>query len=499
MALARTLGAVRPAFLLAAAAFILPVLLRVPSFFEPHWYGDEGIFAAVAAQLLRGEVLYEGAWDHKPPLIFVLYAGVMGLFGESMAALRGAATIAVLVTQALIYLAVVPLAGPVRAALAALVFGLLMAIPVTEGQLALTEVFMAVLTTAAICLYLRSRWVRPWHQPVPGRHWLAIGVLFGLATAFKQVAALDAAALALFVLLAESRRTQAAALIGVGIALPWLSFLVLFAVLGALPSFVEANLTYQLQYAVSGGRPGTQLAIAAAAPALALAFALLQRPVRSLASLPVLWLGFALAGVLAAGAPYPHYLIQALPPLAVASVLVPSVRPRLLVPAAALAIVVAYTVHSFMGLTSPPSREYVRNYFESFVRSARTGDLEHFQNVFGHGWWGTAAMSEAAGGLDLSGKPLLIWGERAWVYPLSGARPASRFLVSFHVLGDAAREREVLLDLQGRATTLVLLEGSVPLFPGLEELLDLHYGCREEVGFAVCEPALPPDADDRLD
>ena len=62
--------------------------LRLPSLFEPHHYGDEGVFAATAQRLLHGGMLYTESWDDKPPLVFLLYAAVQALAGPSMLALR---------------------------------------------------------------------------------------------------------------------------------------------------------------------------------------------------------------------------------------------------------------------------------------------------------------------------------------------------------------------------------------------------------------------------
>jgi hypothetical protein len=49
------------------------IILRIPSLFETFWYGDEGIYGAVAHGILNGKILYAETWDHKPPLIFLIY------------------------------------------------------------------------------------------------------------------------------------------------------------------------------------------------------------------------------------------------------------------------------------------------------------------------------------------------------------------------------------------------------------------------------------------
>lgn len=62
----------------------LVFILRIPSLFEPFWYGDEGIFAAVGHGLNKGQMLYLETWDNKPPMIYIYYSLIFRIFGESM-------------------------------------------------------------------------------------------------------------------------------------------------------------------------------------------------------------------------------------------------------------------------------------------------------------------------------------------------------------------------------------------------------------------------------
>src|ERR1035437_9026345 len=49
-------------------------ILRLPSLFEPLWYGDEGIYQVVGTALNHGRLLYSQIFDNKPPLLYWLYA-----------------------------------------------------------------------------------------------------------------------------------------------------------------------------------------------------------------------------------------------------------------------------------------------------------------------------------------------------------------------------------------------------------------------------------------
>ncbi|MCA9434461.1 MAG: glycosyltransferase family 39 protein [Candidatus Omnitrophica bacterium] len=49
---------------------------------------DSSIFAAVAMHLNHGKVLYQDAWDHKPPMVFFLNAAALALEGENHQSIR---------------------------------------------------------------------------------------------------------------------------------------------------------------------------------------------------------------------------------------------------------------------------------------------------------------------------------------------------------------------------------------------------------------------------
>ena len=70
---------------------LLTVITRLPSLFEPYWYGDEGIYLVVGNALRQGLTLYSQIFDYKTPLIyyFAQWSGgsivVWKIFGLVMA------------------------------------------------------------------------------------------------------------------------------------------------------------------------------------------------------------------------------------------------------------------------------------------------------------------------------------------------------------------------------------------------------------------------------
>ena len=66
----------------------LTIFLRIPSLFEPWWYGDENIYGAVAQAIMNGKRLYVQVWDNKPPLIYLIYGLNYLVFGNNLLTLR---------------------------------------------------------------------------------------------------------------------------------------------------------------------------------------------------------------------------------------------------------------------------------------------------------------------------------------------------------------------------------------------------------------------------
>ena len=57
---------------------LLYLLLKLPSLFEPYWYGDEGVTITVGMAIKRGLLLYRDVYDNKPPLLYLLASLVDG-------------------------------------------------------------------------------------------------------------------------------------------------------------------------------------------------------------------------------------------------------------------------------------------------------------------------------------------------------------------------------------------------------------------------------------
>ncbi|HEY0603663.1 MAG TPA: glycosyltransferase family 39 protein [Herpetosiphonaceae bacterium] len=88
--------------LLLAGVLILSLLLRLPGFALPL-ERDEGAYAYVAWSWLHGGLPYRDAFDHKPPLVYLLYMPPLLFGAPSALAIRAWATLLFLVDMALVF------------------------------------------------------------------------------------------------------------------------------------------------------------------------------------------------------------------------------------------------------------------------------------------------------------------------------------------------------------------------------------------------------------
>jgi MFS superfamily sulfate permease-like transporter len=67
-----------PNWLLGILALIF--ILRIPSFFEPYYYGDEMVYLTLGQGVRQGLTLYKDIHDNKPPLLYLTAAVAGNLF-----------------------------------------------------------------------------------------------------------------------------------------------------------------------------------------------------------------------------------------------------------------------------------------------------------------------------------------------------------------------------------------------------------------------------------
>lgn len=475
--------------LVVIAIFVVAVLLRVPSLYEPYWYGDEGIFAAVAHDVRAGDTLYAGAWDNKPPLIFYTYAAVQASFGTGMFALHAVATAAVLATLALTMWLAFRLYGRSSAAIAGVMFVVLMCTPTIEGNLAMTETFMILPTTGAVCLFVLSR-TRT--GDVRDALLAASGVCIGVAMLYKQVAAFDGLALVAMIWLTVKAPWRETAAIGAGVALPLIVCAAYFLAAGAFGDFWYAVAGSLPLYGSLGPEGGWLTRVLGLVPAVLMVWWLAGRRRDGLdvgvAQLPVLWLSLAFAGATSSSLEFPHYLQQAAPAFALtiagAATVGRGVEGDERLALAGAVVVAAAVAYLQFGDAIVERRQvhavpYYRNHIEY-----RTGDRTHqeYERFFD----GKAeAVRDVAAAIqeDGAGTTLYSWGELPWMHAVGGFDNPTKYYTSF--LGELVpgAKDDILRDLDATPPAYILLTSTTYApFEGLEQWMTGRYVAIEAAG-----------------
>jgi hypothetical protein len=494
--LQRTFAFVREEWLLLSIAG-LTALLRIPSLFEPLWYGDEAVYLTVGQQLLRGDLLYVDIFDNKPPALYYLTAGSLALFGHSVAAIKALPLIASIGTLFAFYYVARRLLDKPAALLGAAILSFLITPTWLEGNIVGSEILMILPTCIGMLLGLQRR------------YFLA-GCSFGLAFLFKVPAIFDFGAFFVFVALSvqkgsERRTLSDLGLLATGLLTPFALTVVYFAAVGGLDEYFDSAFLSGVDYtsseeASSGGDFlfSHGRLIVNGLPALLLVTVLAGRTFRRWpAGQPaapdsfefmLLWLAFSFYGVLLGGRPYEHYLIQAAPPFAllVAFVVTRSERRRFL-SAGALLIALAVTLDQDFrvitldqdfSLRQRSTLDYYIDYNRNFVDYV-FGDKEfdEYANYLdGHtaeNYRVASFMREGSRGAEES---LYVLSNQAAIYFQSRFYPATRYVVFYHLEWDQARMEEAAGDL-AEAPPLYLTAEEPPAadFPALEEIIRKDY------------------------
>ncbi|HEX8997913.1 MAG TPA: hypothetical protein VF812_17935 [Ktedonobacterales bacterium] len=295
---------------------------------------DEGAFLVIAQEVLHGRIPYRDVFDQKPPGIYYLYAGLLWLTGSlsimwQILALR----LCVVVVNVLTGVGLLRLGTHWRSAqagrLAMLLWLSVCAVPLFGANELFTEPFAACATVWAMVVLAHGSSMRAA---------LGAGLLMALGSMFKQTAilALPTAALVIYFQTSswgDARLRRAAFLVGalaLGAATPWLAISALFALAGALRQFVyQTAIVSVFEYPTAQRGLQVTLVIVGAAllvyagPLLLLASSLVtrlglraKRAIRFDPIVVALALLILLHLLTVVAHPYPHYMVQALPWLA---------------------------------------------------------------------------------------------------------------------------------------------------------------------------------------
>ena len=481
----------------------LLAILRIPSLFEPAWYGDENIYLTIGQGVRKGLFLYKDITDfpNKPPLIYLLAAVVQNVFWFRMVLLFWNGVHAVV----MFFLAksMFPKIKWVWYAVTVL-FVLLTSLPVWEGNIANGEIFMSMLVTAGVLVLWKARLKK---KNVLKKYFLA-GILIALGFLFKIPVGAEIAALMLFFFV-FLRKTNLRAIFSIvadphlyifllGLGLPIIITLGFHALQGVSPVDLIRSATGSTGYVSvweqqTGIRAylsfGSLPARAALVGIITLVLYVARNKLSKELVLASVWLVFALFGALLSARPYSHYLLQGVPALTIlVGVVLASWKKRGNIVVAAAVFGIAIAAYVRFGFSTYPVTSYYKNFAE-FV-TGKISETEYY-NRFDGRMERNYAVAKYLKTRTLPDEHIFIWGTEPGIYVLADRLPVGRLTTSFHVedLDEYARLGEELAEVTPKY--IVVMENETRDFPQLERLIDSQYTLVEKIGEAQIYYLMP--------
>ncbi len=458
---------------------LIVLVLRAPSLFVPHFYGDEEIYLVMGRAWREGLPLYQTVFDHKPPGIYI----VAGLF-NNLFAFHAALTVAMLFQTILFWLFAKRFwkTRPNLAYISSLVFTLLTTLQWFEGLVVNAELFMMIPIVASLLIVWDARPRDFWRYALGG-------IIAGIGLLFKIPVAADALAIALY-LFAFPMVTFGESIRGVfswrtflylgGFFLPLAVTFIYYFSRGIGHSYLSAVFTDNFGYVSSGSLHTFSLidtlknglvARTGILAALSLLLYLLRKKLPTAFVFAALWFSFSFYAALLSGRPYPHYLLQPIVPF---SLLIPFVFVLDTIAGwvvAALLLFVGIVAGKLLGFgTYPLWPLYTNEYQLATKQISYSTYLSRYTNAprnYDIGAYLLAHMRPE--------DRLYVWGADATLYNITDRLPAAgRYTVSFHTV-DMNAYSEVMQDLQTRPPRYIVMLPSGSNFPALSSFLSTDY------------------------
>ncbi|MFH1186860.1 MAG: glycosyltransferase family 39 protein [Candidatus Levyibacteriota bacterium] len=413
-------------------------VLRIPSLFEPYWYGDEGIYQVLGLSINSGGILYRDAFDNKPPLLYVFYS----FFNSDQFMVRLASLVfGVLAVVAFYFLAKKLLEKKLAVYFSTGFFAFIFAIPFIEGNIANAENLMLFpLILAGLLIYSIS-------QKINNKILFISGLLVGISFLFKVIAVFDFAAFFLFLLFSDLdfkfsklrgkkyllQVLDKASIFILGFILPISLASIYFYYVGAFSYFLKATLLNNVGYVGYGNKfiiPQGFLILKLIILSLFTLFVFIKKKSLGFAGIFIfLWVGFSLFNAFFSQRPYTHYVLVFLPSfsLLLGFFLANKKWQKF---SLVFILVLAYLIFKNFHLY-----DKVIPYYKNFITFADgKKSLNDYQAFFDKR---TPIDYQIVQYLStkINNENVFIWGNNAQVYKMLGKLPPGRYAVAYHISG----------------------------------------------------------------
>jgi hypothetical protein len=443
-------------------------LLRLPSLFEPYWYGDEGIYEVIGMALHQGRHLYSGIWDNKPPLLYVIYS----LFNGDQSSVRFFSLLFGLGAIITFFFLSKKLFRKEKTTyISTSIFAFFFATPFLEGNIANAENFMLfpillagllIVTVAQRHLSFRTKSPVLRDTPFTKGGWgnfsrnemmllLFAGILLGISFLIKIVALFDFAAFFVFLFIIGYQDIRSILLqvktlfsFGLGFLLPIILTFFFFFLQGDLKTFITSAFTSNVGYVAYGNQffiPHGFLILKLVLLSGITLFLFFKRRSFSLSSLFILlWVAFALFDVFFSQRPYTHYVLMGISSFAFyVGLLVESAQRKYAYFFVGILLLLVvngeFVLHQRI-------QKYLFGYYENFA--AFTFQQKNTNEYFSFFDRNTPQDYAIASYITMHKKAndtIFLWGNSAQLYKLTNTLPPGRFIVAYHI-GSAQNKNE---------------------------------------------------------
>lgn len=455
------------------------LILRIPTFFEPFSYGDEMIYLTLGEAIRQGVTLYKSIHDNKPPMLYLLAAIAGNVFWfKVILAFWSFGTIIVfwqLVKN-------IFRDNEKLQKIATIIFAILTTIPLFEGNIANSEIFMIGPIILAFLILLTKN--------LNFKNIFVSGMLFGVATLFKVPAAFDVPVIVFYWIITTTLNKKSfleivknTIFLALGFLLPIALTFVWAIGAGSFKEYLIAAFLQNFGY-LSSWREGTQIAktpflvkngpllIRASIVLIGSVILFLRKKVLSKNFVLIsLWLLFGLFAVTLSERPYPHYLMQIVPELSIMLAILFSdqtIEQTLVIIPLTLAV---FTPIYYKFWYYPTGYYYSK--FVSFITHQTT--KEQYFSTFGNY---VNSYYKIADFIMQSSKPtdrIFVWGpESSTIYALSRRLPSGKYAAQYHINDFSSKKIEAEIISNNKPKYIVILPKSEP-FNEIVNLLRKSY------------------------
>ncbi len=400
-------------------------ILRLPSLFEPLWYGDEGIYQVIGTALNHGKLLYSQIFDNKPPLLYWLYS----FLHSDQFTVRLVSLLFGALSVVIFFLLSKKLFANKKnnniSYLTTLVFTILFGLPTLEGNIANAENFMLLPIIASAFLIINQK------------KFFIAGLLLGIAFLFKIVAVFDFSAFIVFCFILNinslKKEIKLTSII-VGFFLPALLVSLDFLFNGTFIDFIKAAFIANVSYVSYGNKIGSLPLFLLIKLILLGGFLLFlfgkRKQINSGTLFVLIWLSFSLFNAFFSQRPYTHYLLTLLPSFSLMTGIILFDKKYQKITTLFFLITILIVIKGF-GIPNFTRSVYYYQNFISYVMGKKT--TTQYQAFFDKNTPFDYEIARFIRPKLDKNDTIFVWGNNAQLYQLVGVVAPTKYIVAYHI------------------------------------------------------------------